>query len=131
MNHFISRTGTDAAEASHRKAVTSAVDKLLGMEWEVRERSGSFWVLPADYPDSAGSLVEVKKRLGREAIGRKVADAVAMLPRIIRLLDEAGWCIEELLEVLPADVCIPPRTAAFCSRMAAAAEAEAAEGGAA
>lgn len=123
------RTWTDA-EAAHRKSVASAVDKLLGMEWEVRERSGSFWVLPVDYPDSAGSMVEVKKRPGRQDIGRKVANAVAMLPRIISALDEAGHCIEELLlELLPEGSRVPPRTAAFISLMADAAAAEIAEEG--
>lgn len=97
------RTGTGAAEAAYRKAVSAAVDKLLAKEWEVRERrrKGVCWVVPEDWPDSAGSMVEVKMRPGREDIGRKVADAVAMLPRIIRLLDEAGLCIEELLLIAP------------------------------
>lgn len=126
----VCRQGTDAAEADYRKAVSAAVDKLLAQEWVVRERrKGVLWVVPEDWPESAGSMVEVKMRPGRQDLGRKVADAVAMLPRIIRLLDEAGVCIEELLELLPGDVCIPPRVAAFCSRIEAAQAAAAEEKG--
>lgn len=128
--HGRARTGTDAAEAAYRKAVSAAVDKLLAKEWVVRQRrKGVCWVVPVDWPESAGSMVEVKMRPGRQAVGRKIADAVAMLPRIIRLLDEAGLCIGELLELLPAGSLVPPRTTEFISRMAVAAEAVEAEEG--
>lgn len=125
----VCRQGTDAAEAAFRKAVSAAVDKLLAQEWVVRERKGVCWVVPEDWPDSSGSLIEVKKRPGREDLGRKVADAVAMLPRIIRLLDEAGLCIAELLELLPAGSLVPQRTTEFVARMAAAVAAAEEEGG--
>lgn len=123
------RTGSDAAEASYLAAVDAAVGALLRKEWEVRESKTAFRIVPSDYPDSAGSLAEVRIREGRKDIARKVADAISMLPRVLRMLEESGLCISELLEALPYGKRVPPRTVAFVERMAAAAAAAAAEEG--
>jgi hypothetical protein len=115
-------------DAEYRKAVSAAVDAVLAQEWEVRESKSAFKIFPVGRRDSAGSLAEVKIREGNRDFKRKVADAIAMLPRIIRLLDDAGLCIAELIEALPARSCLPPRVAAFMSRVEAA-NAAAEEGG--
>jgi len=122
-----------AIDEEYRKAVVAAVDAVLAQEWEVRESKSAFKIFPVGRQPSRyiRALAEVKIREGNRDYSRKVADAIALLPRVIRLLDEAGLCIGELIEALPADSCLPPRVAAYLSRIEAAnAAAEAEEGGA-
>jgi hypothetical protein len=113
-----------AVEAAYQQAVDAAAKALLGMDWEVREVKTALRIVPVDWPDSAGAMAMVQKREGRVALNRKIADAIAMLPRIVRLLDEAVVCIGELLDELPAGALVPPRVVTFLSRVAAAEAAE-------
>jgi hypothetical protein len=125
----VCRADAEAIDTAYQQAVTKAVDALLAKEWEVREVKSAFRVVPHAWPDSAGAMAIVQKRDGRVEVNRKIADAIAMLPLIIRLLDEAVLCIGELLEQLPEGMSIPDRVTVFVGRMAAAAAAAEAEGG--
>jgi len=131
IRQTVDMTDRKAIDDSYRKAVSRSVDYLLEQEWEVRESKASFRIYPVGCPESAGSIAEVKIREGRKDYNRKVADAIALLPRVIRLLDEAGLCINDLLEMLPYGSRLPDRVRAFMERlMAAEAAAKAEEGGA-
>lgn len=73
-----------------------AVGNIVGQKWEVRD--GKFTSVAKirlrNAPDSAGALIMVPRRTGREHIAERLAHSVAWMPellaaceRMVRLLD--------------------------------------------